>query len=100
MITDAIIKTKKITKDREVVQIYSPKFPNAAPVLTLSSAYKNKPVKLITEWDDITIKTPVTINGGVINDNLVGKAILCRGMVVSCSGDKTLYVVTVRQMLQ
>jgi hypothetical protein len=100
MIADAIVKLKNIDKNTQVVEIYSQKFRFGKPILTLSSQHANRPVKLITGWDDMPkLELPVTINGGIVKEAVVGSCNLSRGMHISGFGDDTIYVVIAPSML-
>ena len=99
MIVNATIKVKQIDKSTRKVEVYSPSFSHGAPLLTLPGQYEGVPVKLVTGWADIPQQTPMTINGGIINDSVVGKCQLARGMFLTAFGDSTVYVVTPAQLL-
>ena len=99
MILDAIVKVRNIDKDRQRVEVYSPRYPKAKPLMTLSDKYIGRPIKFVTSWDDIPVKCPVTMNGSVVPDEIVGKCNLARGMCVGCDGDDTIYIMMPKQLI-
>jgi hypothetical protein len=94
MIFNAIVKKVPLDATHQRLEVYSPKYPNGQALAFLDSSYEGNPVKFITGWEDIMDKErPFTLNGGVIDDKLVGNTTLVRGFVLQCTKDNTLYIV-------
>jgi hypothetical protein len=92
MIVNAITVLKYINKNTKRIDVHTPKYPHAAPLISVGAEYEGKAIKFITGWADIPVSTPITINGSIIKDELVGKITLTRGMCVGCFGDSSLYI--------
>jgi len=94
MITDAVVRKTQIDKDNHRLDVLSPKYSSGQPLAYLSRFYDGRPVKFITSWDDImNKKRPFKINGGTIQDGLVGNSTLIRGMTIETTDDDNVYIV-------
>lgn len=99
MIVDAIVKVRHISKDKKRIEVYSPKYPGGRPLISIAEKHEGKPIKFVTCWDSIPVKCPVTMNGSVVPDDVVGKCNLARGMCVGCDGDDTIYIMMPKQLI-
>ena len=94
MIIDAVVKKVNIDKDHQRLEVLSPKYSSGQPLAYLPATHDGRPVKFITGWEDITNKNkPFMINGGIIQDGLIGNSTLIRGMTVETTNDTTIYIV-------
>ena len=93
MIIDAIMRMVTIDKDNKRLELFSPKYPEAKALMYLNPSYEGKKVQFITGWEDLSGKRPpFTINGGAIDNKLVGTSTLVRGMCIECN-DGIVYIV-------
>ena len=92
MIVDAIAQLRFIDKNNKRIDVHSPKYPHAAPLISVGPEYEGKIFKFVTDWSDIPVVLPITVNGAVVQDSLVGKFPLTRGMCVGCFGVSTVYI--------
>lgn len=99
MIVDAIVKVRNLDKDKKRIEVYSPKYPMANPLMVLNSMHEGKPVKFVTCWDDIPVKTPITFNGSAIPDDIVCKCHIHRGVCVGCKDDDTIYIMMPERLI-
>jgi len=94
VIIDAVVKKVQIDKDNQRLEVLSPKYSSGQPLAFLSTVDEGRPVKFITGWEDVLDKKkPFKINGGTIQDGLIGNSTLIRGMTIEADGDNTIYIV-------
>ena len=94
MIIDAVVRKVKLDETHSRVEVFSPKYPQGKPLLLLPIGMDGSTIKFITGWEDVMDKKkPFTLNGGRIDDDVIGGSTLIRGMQIQCSGDDTVYVV-------
>ena len=94
MIVDAIIRKVKLDATHQRLEAFSPKYPQGQALAFLPDTSEGQSVKFITSWEDIMDKEkPFTLNGGVIDDGLIGTSTLIRGFMLQCGKDNTLYIV-------
>ena len=94
MIINAVVRKMVIDKNNIRLEAFSPKYPQGKALAFVNISFEGKPIKFITDWDDILGgKRPFTINGGHIDDKLIGNSTLISGMQVQCAGDDSIYIV-------
>jgi len=94
MIVDAVVRKVNIDSKNQRLDVLSPKYPNGQPLSYLSINNEGRDIKFITGWDDVKDKKkPFKINGGTIQDGLVGNSTLIRGMIIETASDSVIYIV-------